>query len=158
MSEFTEAERAYIRDVHPMARLATVGGDGMPHVMPIGSYQLDEVTDAIDTMGRDLTTTKKWRDVRRSGRAAIVIDDVLPPFQPRGIEVRGRAEVLDGPTPMIRIYPERIIGWGLDLVGTLRNARDVGGGRAIAAGSQSSSMSDEPSGASPMRGPKVHED
>jgi len=96
-----------------MARLATVGPDGTPHVMPIGMCRLDEETDAIDNLGRGLSTTKKWRDVQRSGRAALVIDDVLPPFSPRGIEVRGRAEVVDGPEPAIRIHPERIVAWGL---------------------------------------------
>ncbi|MBA2631558.1 MAG: PPOX class F420-dependent oxidoreductase [Chloroflexota bacterium] len=126
MSAFTEAELSYLRDIHPMARLATVGPDGTPHVMPIGMYRLDEETDAIDTLGRELSTTKKWRDVQRSGRAALVIDDVLPPFSPRGIEVRGRAEVVDGPEPAIRIHPERIVAWGLDESESMRNARDVG--------------------------------
>lgn len=125
MSVFTDAERAYLADVHPMARLATVGGDGTPHVMPIGMYRLDDATEAIDTMGRDLTTTKKWRDVQGTPRAALVIDDVLPPFRPRGIEIRGRAETIDGPEPVIRIHPERIVAWGLDETETMRNARDV---------------------------------
>ena len=125
MSAFTEAERRYLRDVHPMARLATIGRDGSPHVMPIGMYRLDEATDAIDTFGRDLTATKKWRDVERSRRAAIVVDDVVPPFRPRGIEIGGRAEAIDGPQQVIRIHPERIVAWGLDETDTPRNARDV---------------------------------
>jgi pyridoxamine 5'-phosphate oxidase family protein len=125
MNVFTDAERAYLRDEHPLARLATVGPDGTPHVMPVGIYRLDEDSDVIDTMGSELTTTKKWRDVVRTGRGAIVVDDVLPPFRPRGIEVRGRAEAIDGPEPMIRIYPERIVAWGLDDTETMRNARDV---------------------------------
>lgn len=125
MSAFTDAELAYLRDSHPLARLATVGRNGTPHVMPIGMYRVDGETDAIDTLGRDLATTKKWRDVLHNGRAALVIDDVLPPFRPRGIEVRGRAEAIDGPEPVIRIHPERIVAWGLDETGSMRNARDV---------------------------------
>ncbi|MBA3850754.1 MAG: PPOX class F420-dependent oxidoreductase [Chloroflexi bacterium] len=125
MSAFTDAELAYLREVHPMARLATVGRDGAPHVMPIGMYRIDDENDAIDTLGSDLTVTKKWRDVLRSGRAALVVDDVLPPFRPRGIEVRGRAEAIDGLEPVIRIHPERIVAWGLDETGSMRNARDV---------------------------------
>jgi len=125
MSAFTDAELAYLRDVHPMARLATVGRDGTPHVMPIGMYHVNERTDAIDTSGRDLATTKKWRDVQRTGRAALVADDVLPPWSPRGVEVRGRAEAIDGPEPVIRIFPERIVGWGLDETSGGRNGRDV---------------------------------
>jgi pyridoxamine 5'-phosphate oxidase family protein len=126
---FTDAERAYLIDVHPMARLATVGADGTPHVMPIGMYSIDPQTDAVVTSGRDLEATKKWRDVVRSGRAAIVFDDVLPPFRPRGIEIRGRADALAEPEPAIRIYPERIVAWGLDDTVGLRNARTVEHGK-----------------------------
>jgi len=122
---YTAAERAYLSEVHPMAHLATVGADGTPHVMPLGMYGIDETTGAILTTGDDLPATKKWRDIRGSGRAAIVFDDVLPPFRPRGIEIRGRAEVVDGARPTIRITPERIVAWGLDDTGTLRNARSV---------------------------------
>lgn len=53
-------------------------------------------------------------DRERHRRAAIVIEDVLPPWQPRGIEIRGHAEAVPGPPVMIRIYPTRIISWGLD--------------------------------------------
>jgi pyridoxamine 5'-phosphate oxidase family protein len=122
---FTHAERAYLTDVHPMARLATVGADGTPHVMPLGMYSIDPETDAIITSGRDLTATKKWRDVLRTGRAAIVVDDVLPPFRPRGIEIRERAEAIVDAQPSIRIYPERIVAWGLDETTGPRNARSV---------------------------------
>jgi hypothetical protein len=46
---------------------------------------------------------------------AIVIDDVVSvdPWQPRGIEIRGAAEVLDDP-PRIRIRPARAVSWGLE--------------------------------------------
>jgi len=66
--------------------------------------------------GHNLGATKKYRDIGRSGRAAVVIDDLAStdPFRPRGIEVRGRAEALGEPSPLIRIHPERIVSWGLD--------------------------------------------
>ena len=53
--------------------------------------------------------------MRRSGRAAIVIDDLasVDPWRPRGVEVRGRAEALTDPQPMIRIHPDRIVSWGI---------------------------------------------
>jgi pyridoxamine 5'-phosphate oxidase family protein len=88
-------------------------------------YRLDDDADVIDTTGRQLTTTKKWRDVLHNGRAAVVVDDVRPPFRPRGIEIRGRAEAIEGPEPVIRIYPRRIVAWGLDDTPAMRNARDV---------------------------------
>ncbi len=125
MSVFTDAELHYLRGERRLARLATVGRDGTPHVAPVGwSYNADH--DAIDIGGYSLERTKKYRDVRRTGRAAIVIDDVVPPWQPRGVEVRGRAEAIDQPTPLIRLHPERIVSWGIDshVLGE-RNARTV---------------------------------
>jgi pyridoxamine 5'-phosphate oxidase family protein len=43
-----------------------------------------------------------------------VIDDVLPPWQPRGIEVRGIAEAVEGARPLIRLRPQRIVSWGFE--------------------------------------------
>jgi len=113
MSTFTDAELAYLRGQRLLGRIATVGADGTPHIAPVG-WSLDEAATVIEVGGRDLAATKKFRDVARTGRAAIVIDDVLPPWQPRGIEVRGRAEAVDEPSPHIRIHPTRIVSWGFD--------------------------------------------
>ena len=126
MSAFTSEELAYLSSERRLARIATVGSDGTPHVVPVGwTYKPEQ--DSIDVGGRDFDATKKFRDVARNGRAAIVIDDVLPPWQPRGIEVRGPAEALSRPQPMIRIHPKRIISWGLASGAPGgRNARDVG--------------------------------
>ena len=60
----------------------------------------------------------------------MVIDDVLPPWPPRGIEVRGRAELVssaDGGEPSIRVPPERVISWGIDTDAFQRSARNVPG-------------------------------
>ncbi len=95
-----------------LARIATVGVDGMPHVVPVG-WTFNPELDTIDVGGRDNGATKKFRDVVRSGKAAIVIDDVLPPWKPRGIEVRGRAETVGGDQPLIRIHPDLTRSWGL---------------------------------------------
>lgn len=123
MNVFTEAELTYLRSERRLARLATVGPDGTPHIAPVG-WTYNAAHDVIDIGGYSLERTKKFRDVLRTGRAAIVIDDVLPPWQPRGIEIRGRAEAITDPQPLIRIYPERIIGWGLGDTDR-RNARNV---------------------------------
>jgi pyridoxamine 5'-phosphate oxidase family protein len=114
MSAFTDAELAYLTKGR-LGRLATVGADGTPHVVPVGlSY--DRELDAIDVRGRALEGTKKYRDVLRTGRAAIVVDDLAStdPWRPRGVEIRGRAEAIGGPRPVIRIHPERIVSWGID--------------------------------------------
>jgi pyridoxamine 5'-phosphate oxidase family protein len=114
-SVFGAAELAYLHGERRLGRIATVGRDGTPHVVPVG-WRHNQTHDTIDVSGRDLETTKKFRDVTRSGRAAIVIDDLasVDPWRPRAIEVRGRAEALHEPEPLIRIHPERIVSWGLE--------------------------------------------
>ena len=110
MSVFTERELEYLLGERRLARVATVGADGTPHVAPVG-WSYNEADDTIDIGGHDFDRTKKYRDVARSGRAAVVIDDTAPPRIPRGVEVRGRAEALDDP-PRIRIHPQRVVSWG----------------------------------------------
>jgi pyridoxamine 5'-phosphate oxidase family protein len=113
VSEFTADELNYLLGERRLARLATVSADGTPHIAPVGwSYNIDH--DTIDIGGHGLERTKKYRDIQRSGRAAVVIDDVLPPWRPRGVEVRGRADLLEGAVPLIRIHPQRIVSWGLE--------------------------------------------
>ncbi len=112
MSAFSPEEVAYMTGERRLARIATVGADGSPHVVPVG-WTFNAELDTIDVGGRDMAATKKFRDVKRSGRVAIVIDDVLPPWQPRGIEVRGRAEAIEEDQPLIRIHPDHVRSWGL---------------------------------------------
>ncbi len=111
---FTKAQRDYLKGGTQLARLATVGRDGTPHVVPV-SFIYNAVRDTIDVTGYELAATKKFRDVKRSGRAAIVIDDLAStdPWRPRGVEVRGRGEAIEYPTPLIRVHPERVVSWGL---------------------------------------------
>ena len=115
MSAFSEAELAYLRDGRRLGRVATVGADGTPHVVPVG-WSYNEEHDAIDVGGRDNAKTKKFRDVARSGRAAIVIDDLAStdPWHPRAVAIRGRAEAIREPREVIRIHPDRVVSWGLD--------------------------------------------
>ena len=115
MSVFRESELRYLAGGKQLGRIATVGADGTPHVVPV-AWIYNAVRDTIDVGGHELAETKKFRDVARSGRAAIVIDDVgtSDAWQPRGVEVRGRGEAIAMPTPLIRIHPERIVSWGLE--------------------------------------------
>jgi pyridoxamine 5'-phosphate oxidase family protein len=113
MSVLSDAALTYLRGERRLARLATVGSDGMPHVTPVG-WSLSADGQAVEVGGIDLARTKKFRDVARTHRAAIVIDDVLPPWRPRGVEIRGRAEAITEPTALIRIHSDRVIVWGRD--------------------------------------------
>ena len=123
MSVFTSEELDYLLGERRLARLATVGPDGMPHLAPVG-WSYNEDLDTIDVGGHSLERTKKYRDVERNGVAALVVDDVLPPWSPRGVEVRGRAEAVDEPR-LIRIRPSRIVSWGLQEGQRRPLARDV---------------------------------
>jgi pyridoxamine 5'-phosphate oxidase family protein len=122
-SAFSQAELDYLHGQRLLGRVATVGADGTPHVAPVGWAHNTEL-DTIDVSGHGLERTKKFRDVARTGRAAIVVDDLasVRPWRPRAVEVRGRAEALREPQALIRIHPERIVSWG---VGPERSARTV---------------------------------
>jgi pyridoxamine 5'-phosphate oxidase family protein len=115
VSVFRESELRYLAGGKQLGRIATVGADGTPHVVPV-AWIYNAVRDTIDIGGHELAETKKFRDVARSGRAAIVIDDLgaTDAWHPRGIEIRGRGEAIAMPTPLIRIHPERIVSWGLE--------------------------------------------
>ena len=122
---FTDAELVYLLGEPRLARLATVGKDGTPHVVPVGwSYNAAEGT--IEVTGHEFARTKKFRDVRRGGRAAIVIDDIasVQPWHVRGVEIRGRAEAVEHPRPFIRIHPEHIASWGLTASSDPRRGQD----------------------------------
>ena len=113
MSPFTPAELDYLHTTRSLARIATLGPDGTPHVTPVG-WSLSPDEQAIDITGRNFTATRKYKDVARTRRAAVVIDAVDEPWRPHGIEIRGYAEAHDEPDARIRIHPSRIISWGFD--------------------------------------------
>ena len=132
MSVFTDKELDYLAGQR-LGRIATVGADGQPHVVPT-SFRYNPDLDAIEVGGLRMSQTKKVRDVRRTGRASIVVDDVLPPWSPRMIEIRGTAEVISSggkalsdnfEDTIVRITPVRIIAFGIDSEGYAANARSV---------------------------------
>jgi len=57
------------------AKLATCGPSGQPHVMPVW-FMLDGEELVFTTWGDSV----KGRNLRRDPRAAIVVDDEVPPF------------------------------------------------------------------------------
>jgi pyridoxamine 5'-phosphate oxidase family protein len=134
MSVFTEAEIAYLQSQR-LGRLATVGPDGQPHVVPVG-FRYNPEHDTIDIGGHDFAKRKKWRDAQRNPRVAFVVDDLasVSPWRVRGIEIRGQAEVLTeggqtmGPgfdPQMFRIRPARLVSWGLEGDAFAAHARSV---------------------------------
>ncbi len=133
MSVFTDSEIDYLAGQR-LGRIATVGADGQPHVVPT-SFRYNPDHDSIDVGGLRMSTTKKLRDIERTGLASIVVDDVLPPWQPRMLEIRGSATVVGSggkaindrfEDTIVRIRPARIVAFGIDGEGTSANARSVG--------------------------------
>lgn len=123
MSVFTPEEINYLQNQR-LARIATVGPDGQPHVVPVG-FRYNPDTDTVDIGGHDFAQRKKWRDVEQNPRVAVVIDDIASfnPWRVRGIEIRGQVERLmtggeavnarfDSAT--FRITPKRIVSWGIN--------------------------------------------
>ena len=135
MSSLTPQEIAYLRS-QLLGRLATVGTDGDPHVVPVG-FRYNPDLDTVDIGGHGIAQSKKYRDIARTGRAAFVVDDLVSvdPWTPRMLTVRGRAEALpsggqaimpDFAPELIRIFPTWIGSFGIDAGGFGLNSRKVG--------------------------------
>ena len=120
MSMFSDAELAYLAK-GKLGRLATIDGAGMPHVVPLG-WRYNPELGTIDIGGRDFARSRKFHNAQRNPNVALVIDDVLPPWRPRCVMIRGRAEALlaaTGPDgqlagPIIRLHPTEVISWGME--------------------------------------------
>jgi pyridoxamine 5'-phosphate oxidase family protein len=121
MSRFTEPEIAYLQS-QKLGRMATVDVKGDLHVVPV-VFRYNPETDTIDIGGHNFATSKKYRDALRHGRIAIVVDDVLPPWKPHFIEVRGtvQAEASGGKAineefvpEMLRLTPTYITSFGVN--------------------------------------------
>jgi pyridoxamine 5'-phosphate oxidase family protein len=69
MSAFTDAEIGYMKSQR-LGRLATVGPDGQPHVVPVG-FRYNPKEDAIDIGGHSgFAKRKKYRGVVHNPRVA----------------------------------------------------------------------------------------
>jgi pyridoxamine 5'-phosphate oxidase family protein len=120
VSRFTPEEIAYLHSQR-LGRLATVDAKGDLHVVPVG-FRYNPERDTIDVGGHNFATSKKYRDALRHGRVAFVVDDVLPPWKPRFVEVRGtvQAEATGGKeivpsfaAETLRITPTYIVSFGV---------------------------------------------
>ena len=125
MSPFTEKEIEYLHGQR-LGRLATVGSGSSPHIVPVG-FRLDAEAQAIEIGGHGLSKSKKWRDLQANPQAAFAVDDLasVNPWTPRGIEIRGRAELHDQggeqrfgadgwDSAWFTVVPQRIISWGIE--------------------------------------------
>jgi pyridoxamine 5'-phosphate oxidase family protein len=99
--EFTPGELEFLRSQR-IARLATVGPSGWPHVVPV-MYSIDEEgAFEFDVDG------VKLRNLSSEPRAALVVDAMGPK---RGVAIQGKGELI-GPE-RARLTPVRKFSWGL---------------------------------------------
>ena len=123
MADFTAAQLDYLASQR-LGRIATAGADRKPHVVPT-SFRYNARLGTVDIGGHHVATTKKFRDVRANGWAALVVDDLVStdPWTPRMLEIRGRAEAVAsggeelGPGfggGFIRLHPEKVNSFGIE--------------------------------------------
>jgi pyridoxamine 5'-phosphate oxidase family protein len=114
------AEIAYLES-QPLGRLATIQPDGSPQVKPVG-FRYNPELGTVDVAGFAMSSSQKYRNVSRDGRAALVVDDIAStqPWRVRFLEIRGRAEAVPGDgddtadTAVIRLYPGRVLSFGVE--------------------------------------------
>lgn len=118
---FSDGERAYLQRAR-LGRIATVNRQGKPRVSPVG-FRLNEELDVIESGGRDAAGTRRWQDLQRNPNVAFVVDDLTStdPWRPRGVQIRGVAELVEDETEAdrmyrayIRIHPQTVHAWGLE--------------------------------------------
>jgi len=98
---FTDAELEFLRSQR-LARLATVGPTGWPHVVPV-MYSLDSsLAFEFDVDG------VKLRNLKADPRAAMVVDAMGPK---RGVSMQGHADLIGPERARLRV--EHKFSWGL---------------------------------------------
>ncbi|MEE2035451.1 pyridoxamine 5'-phosphate oxidase family protein [Rhodococcus chondri] len=70
-------------------RVATVGGDGSPHVAPLWF-----VWDGAFLWLNSIVRSQRWADLRRDRRIAVVVDSGEQFTELRGVEIRGTVAVV----------------------------------------------------------------
>jgi pyridoxamine 5'-phosphate oxidase family protein len=114
---FSENEAAYIKS-QVLARFASVDAGGQPDVVPVG-FEFDG--HHIYVGGRDMETTRKYKNAQVHAKMAIVIDDMIStdPWRPRGIKIYGSGRLVKregrrGLAPYIELTPEKHWSWGIE--------------------------------------------
>jgi len=99
MAALTDAQRRFVL-AHRVARLATAGADGRPHVIPVCyAFDGERFFFPIDEKPKRVgpARLKRVRNIQENPRVALVIDDYAEDWtQLRFILVQGVAEIVDG--------------------------------------------------------------
>ncbi|WP_306829523.1 PPOX class F420-dependent oxidoreductase [Catenuloplanes nepalensis] len=119
---FTDEEIAYLRS-QPVGRLATVGEDGQPDVVPV-AFEFEDGVFWVGGSGESVLRTRKFLNVAAGNRrVALVVDDMVSfdPFVVRGIRIYGDVDGpverigMIGPGHFLRIVPW--VSWSWNMAG-----------------------------------------
>jgi len=109
---FTDEEVEFIGQ-SKLARIATASVRNQPHVVPV-AFEFDG--ECFYFSGWNLEKSLKFRNIKDNSKVALVIDDLVTvrPWSPRGIVIRGRAEVEESEKgTWIKVAPLKKVSWGL---------------------------------------------
>ena len=82
----TDDETNEFLSVERTCRVATVNGDGSPHVTPLWF-----VWDGESLWLTSITRSQRWKNLQRDRRVAVVVDGGDEFMELRGVELNGRA-------------------------------------------------------------------
>ena len=139
----TDDERDAFLAAERTCRVATVGGDGAPHVTPLWF-----AWDGTALWLTSIVRSQRWTDLQNDRRISVVVDAGTDFMELRGVEIRGvaepvgevprtgepvpeldRAEQLfadkyaggtvfhDGRHAWLRVVPDKIVSWDFRKIG-----------------------------------------
>lgn len=125
---FSEKELEYLKSQR-LARISTVSPEDLqPDVSPVG-FEFDG--EYFYVGGLDLPRTRKYKNVLKNEKVALVIDDLetVNPWAPRAVRIYGTADIItrkggymdkahssssSSPPSYIRIRPLKKWSWGVE--------------------------------------------
>ncbi len=110
---YTAAERTFLRAQQSGRLLSAAPAEG-PELTAV-LYQMHG--DVVVAGGFDLVATPAWAEAERSGRAVLVVDEIVAgnPARSRGVRLDASATVdTSCPRPVLRLRPEGVRSWGLN--------------------------------------------
>lgn len=123
---FSDKEVEYLKSQH-LARISTVSPEDLqPDVSPVG---FDFDGEFFYVGGINLLKSRKYKNVLRNNKVALVIDDLesVDPWAPRGVRIYGTADIVarqggymdrahdsSSPQSYIRIRPLQKWSWAVD--------------------------------------------
>ena len=119
----SDPEVEYLKNQR-LARIATASPKGEPEVSPV-AFEYDGKYFYVGSHDQSIFfKTRRYKNIKKgNARVSLVIDDLqsVDPWRPRGIKVRGRAEVVEhngmfGKGSYLRISPQVTISWGIEPV------------------------------------------